>query len=125
MPLPLPANTTCDIYRVGVTPPAEAATPNVPCVLQSDWRGGQDARDRQANTLTWTHVMLVDVGVDIRDAYAGQSTLTPQDSVYIPNHAGVRFNVIFIEVVQPGTQNAHKRVYLDRLQPDWSTGILW
>src|ERR1019366_4098595 len=123
MPLPIPANTTCAIYRHGVTPPAESATAGAPCVLQSNWLGGQSARDRQVNTLTWTHIMLVDISVDIRDAYAGQSTLTPQDSVYIPDGTGVPFNVVFIEVVLPGTQNAHKRVYLDRLQPDWSTGI--
>jgi hypothetical protein len=121
MALPLPANTTCDIYRHGVTPPAAPTLAAVPCVLQNDWRGGQAGRDRQANTLTWTHVLLVDAGVDIRDAYAGLSNLTPQDTVYIPDQSGTPYNVIFIEVVQPGSADTHKRVYLDRQQPNWGS----
>jgi len=118
MSLPIAPTTTCDIYRTGITPPATPSVAGVPCVLQNDWRGGQQGRDRVAGTLTWTHVMLVDVTVDIRDAYVGASTLSPQDAVYIPDHTGTGYNVIFIEIVD----NAYKRVYLDRQAPDWGLG---
>ena len=119
MPLPIASNTTCDIYRTGVTPPSDAAVTGVPCVLQNDWRGGQQGRDRATGTLTWTHVLLVDVAVDIRDAYVGASTLSPQDTVYIPDSSGTPYTVTFIELVD----NAYKRAYVDRQLPDWDSGF--
>ena len=116
MSVPVPTNTTCDIYRNGVAPPTAPSVAGVPCLLKNDWRGGQEAGDHQVNTLTWTHIMLVDAAVDIRDAYTGQETMATQDSVYIPDQNGRRYLVVFIEEVLMGTANAHKRVYLDRLK---------
>jgi hypothetical protein len=115
MSLPVAPNTTCDIYRTGVAPPSAPSVAAVPCVLQNDWRGGQQGRDRATGTLTWTHVLLVDVAVDIRDAYIGASTLSPQDTVYVPDSTGTPYAVIFIEIVD----HAYKRAYLDRQLPDW------
>jgi hypothetical protein len=120
MPLPIAPTNTCDIYRVGTTPPASPAVSGVPCVLQNDWRGGQGGRDRTSGTLTWTHLLLVDITVDIRDAYTGNSTLSPQDTVYIPDSTGTAYNVIFVEVIDAVAANAYKRCYLDRQTPDWS-----
>ena len=119
MALPIPSTTTCDIYRNGVAPPAAPTIAGVPCVLQNDWRGGQEAGDRQANALTWTHVMLIDAAVDIRDCYSGACTNSPQDSVYIPDGTGTQYHVIFVEAALSGTANAHQRVYLDRQAPVW------
>jgi hypothetical protein len=120
MSLPIPGNTTCDIYRNGTTPPASPAVAGVPCQLTPDWRMGQEHGDRKVNTLTWTHIMLVDDSTDIRDAYTGQETSSVQDSVYIPDHTGTQYLVIFIEEMGMGTASAHKRVYLDRQTPNWS-----
>jgi hypothetical protein len=125
MALPIAPNTTCDIYRVGVAPPAAPSVAGVPCFLKADWRAGQEAGDRPGSgALNWTHVMLVDVSVDIRDVYAGQVAPAPQDSVYVPDQNGTRFLVMFIERVQRGSSQEHKRVYLERQLPVWPTNEL-
>ena len=124
MALPIPPNTTCDIYRTGTGPPATPAVKNVPCFLQCDWRGGQEAGEHVISALVWTHVMLVDAGIDIRDAYTGQCTTTTQDTLYIPDKNGTGFGVVFVERLQRGTPHEHKRVFLDRKTPTWPTNDL-
>jgi hypothetical protein len=124
MTLPISPNATCDIYRAGASPPAAPATAGAACFLQADWRGGNEAGDREVNTLAWTHVMLVDVSVDIRDAYTGHMTSTAQDTIYVPDQSGTAFKVMFIERVQRGTPQEHKRVFLDRQTPSWPTNEL-
>jgi hypothetical protein len=124
MSLPISPNTTCDIYRSGITPPTSPAVAAVPCFLQADWRGGNEAGDRAVNTLAWTHFMLVDVSVDIRDAYTGHMTSTLQDTIYVPDQTGTAFNVMFVERLQRGTPQEHKRVFLDRQTPSWPTNEL-
>ncbi len=124
MTLPIQPNATCDIYRYPNGPPASPALSGVKIVLLPDWQKGQDAGERGNASLTWTHIMLVDASVDIRDMYAGASTMTAQDSVYAPDQNGTRFNVVFIELVQRDTPNVHKRVYLDRFQPTWPSNEL-
>src|SRR5438034_751114 len=98
MALPIQPNTTCDIYRAGTAPPAAPAVAGVACFLQPDWRGGQEHGDR-GTQLVWTHLLLVDAGVDIRDAYTGAMTRVNQDAVYIPDKNGTAFTVAFIERV--------------------------
>jgi len=124
MTLSVRTNTTCDIYRTGTTPPAAPAVAGVTCLLLPDWRRGQEAGDRASASLSWTHVMLIAPSVDIRDMYIGQAAMAMQDSVYIPDQNGTRFSVVFIELVQRGTPNEHKRVYLDRQTPTWPTNEL-
>jgi len=68
--------------------------------------------------------MLVDVSVDIRDSYAGSSSTVAQDSVYVPDKTGTRFEVIFCERALRGTPNEHLVVYLDRAAPGWPTAQL-
>jgi hypothetical protein len=119
MSLPLPPNTTCDIYRVGVAPPASPAVAGVRGHLRGDWRLADHAKD--AN---WTHILLVDAAVDLRDAYTGALFFAEQDSVYIPDQGGTRFKVVFIERVDAGTANEHKRAYLDRQTPAWPSDDL-
>jgi hypothetical protein len=121
MALPVQPNTTCNIYRLGTSPPTDPAVSNVPCYLQPDWRGGAAGGMRQVNALTWTHVMLVDATIDIRDAYTGAATVSPQDTVFIPDDGGTQFNVVFVERLERGTPNEHKRVFLDRQTPSWPT----
>ena len=118
MALPQSPNTTCDIYRVATTPPAAPAVAGVPCVLRPDFREGQ-----RASTIArvWTHLLLIDPAVDLRDYYTGASGTAEQDSVYIPDQAGTRYRVVFIERVGLGSAGDHKRVYLDRQQPTWPT----
>ena len=119
MSLPLPPNTTLDIYRALVVPPASPAIAGVRGHLRGDWRSALHAINA-----SWTHVLLVDANVDLRDGYVGGFLFIDQDSVYIPDQNGTRFKVVFIERVDPGTANEHKRAYLDRQTPSWPSDNL-
>lgn len=108
-------NATCDIYRFNnlVNPPDVAG---VPCNLKPDFRAGQRAGDRGNTSLTWTHVMLLAMDVDIRDGYSGtNSNNSLADFVYFgPRNTATMYRVVFIEKVDD-----YKRVYLDRNVPNW------
>src|SRR5437867_4154710 len=119
----LPSNllpTTCDLYR-----PYTAASPttsNIPCQLVCDLAGG---RPRGSGNLLWTHYMLVNSDVDIRDGCtraAGADALTyaDGDGLRIPSGAGnTRYVVVWVECVQRGGSNEHKRAYLIRDTATW------
>ncbi len=124
MSLPIATNVTFDIYRTGGAPPASPDVAGVVGHLTGDFRGGQEGGDRLNNSLCWTHILLMDVSVDIRDSYVGHGAYVGQDNVYIPGQNGTRFEVVFIERRQRGTPNEHKRVYLDRLTANWPTDEL-
>ena len=123
MAIPTPPNTTCDIYRFGTAPPAAPAIAAVACYLRPDWRGGQEQGDRSGGLaqLVWTHLLLVDSSVDIRDAYIGGMGQTEQDTVYIPDQNGTAYKVTLIECVGRKDAQDHLRVYLDRQTPTWPT----
>lgn len=124
MSLPIQTNATCDIYRNGNAPPAAPDVAAVAGLLVPDWRRGQEAGDRGSPWLSWTHVLLVGPTVDIRDLYTGTAGSAAQDMVYIPDQNGTPFLVTFIELVQRGSPDVHKRVYLDRQTPTWPTDEL-
>jgi hypothetical protein len=118
-------NNTFDLYHNAGTPPASPDIAAVPCFLRPDFAAGQERGERGELNLTWTHVALVDATLDIRDRYAGGSTVgAVQDIVYVPDQNGTPFYVIFIEMVNKGTANVVKRVYLDRRAPTWPTNNL-
>jgi hypothetical protein len=121
MSIPTQPNATCDIYRNGNTPPSTPDVAGVSCFLRPDFSRG---RFQQASEVTWTHTMLVDVSIDVRDGYSGQSTWTQQDSIYVPDKNGTKFNVVLCERTMRGTAHEHLVVYLDRLQPTWPTAEL-
>lgn len=123
MSLPILPNATCDIYRTGNAPPAAPDVAAIACFLQANYRLGQETAERDSNQ-SWTHVMLLEVSVDIRDCYLGGGALGAQDTVYVPDQNGTPFKVVFIERVQRGTAHDHKRVYLDRQTPTWPTNEL-
>ena|SRR5436190_10545488 len=125
MALPVPANSTCDIYRNGAAPPGEPAVSGIAIYFKPDWIRGQQYGVRLVNDLTWTHQALMDLAVDIRDCYAGdESTNNLGDTIYIPDKNGTGFKVVFIEAVNIGLASVHKRVYLDRQTPNWPTNVL-
>jgi hypothetical protein len=117
MALPVPPNATCDIFRQSA--PLVPAVTGVPCCLRPDYRGGQEAGNGLVRP--WTHIMLVDVAVDIRDAYTGALTFSDQDTVAVPDQSGTVFKVTFVERVNRGSAGEHKRVFLDRQTPSWPT----
>lgn len=125
MSLPVAANKLCQVYHNPNTPPNAPDVANVPCFLKPAWVAGQEHGDWAAFGLVWTHIMLVDSSVDLRDSYGGQEFLnTAGDIITIPDVNGTKFTVIFIELLHAGTPTEHKRVYLDRHLPTWPTNEL-
>lgn len=122
MPLPQTLlTTTCDVYRFNPPPlDAQPASTNVPCQLIPDYVGGSLARN--LNSRPWTHYLLLDTGVDVRDSYPGAGnswSFGNADTVHIPSGGTTAYAVVFVEVGGKGTASEHKRVYLDRLAPSW------
>lgn len=107
-------STTCDLYRpFGSASPVAAG---VACRLVADY-----SRSRMS-TLTpmWTHYLLVNPGVDIRDAVArgvGSNSLTYADGDEVRVPGGARFVVVWVEVVEKGSTQEHKRAFLLRHSP--------
>jgi hypothetical protein len=119
MSLPVKANLTCDIYRFGRSPPSSPDVPGVPCYLRGSYYAGLEHGEGDPTNLKYSHVMLVDVNTDVRDAYnLGQVVANASDSVFIPAGApsgtAVQYVVIFVERHNRGTSQDHKRVYLSR-----------
>jgi hypothetical protein len=70
MSVPVPTNTTIDIYRSGTAPPAAPAVAGVPCHLKADWCGGQEHGDKDRPTVNnYTHLALMDPSIDIRETW--------------------------------------------------------
>jgi hypothetical protein len=127
MPLPVRANTTCDVYRNANSPPAAPDVAAVACLLT-----GNDDRylesgegDSAATGLHFTHVLLADADADIRDGLIDLTwDTTKHDLVYVPDQNGTKFRVVRSEIVNRGTASAVRRVYLDRYLPTWPTDEL-
>jgi hypothetical protein len=128
MSLPVAANTTCDIYRSGVAPPAAPSVAGVAIVLTPDFANAHAVQTTTSTTLRWTHVLMCDLGTDIRDAYnvggagAGQEVVgTTMDTVYVPNKNGTAFLVLFVERIRTIGGSDYLRVYLQRQVPAWGS----
>jgi hypothetical protein len=128
MGLPVASNVTVNLYRTAN--PSSVYTlgtlvGTIDGYLSSDAYHG---RFGSASWLKWTHVLLVDSTVDIRDAYNSQ--LDPirnnnlADTVVLTGTEGnnTAYYVVFVEEIARGTSAAHLRVYLDRFLPqNWPT----
>jgi hypothetical protein len=109
--LPIPANTTCDIYRAGRAPPDAPDLQGVPIYLKPDYSRRMESGEGDTVAYHFTHIGLVDTSVDIRDSFnLGPSGIN--DTCYVPDRNGTPFGVRFVE-----TTDKCKRVYLDRGQP--------
>ncbi len=120
MALPIPANVTVAICRAGSSMPT---LEDVAGHLKADFVRGLSMVPTPAAgpPVTWTHVLLLNPDIDVRDAYVGCRGCTTQDTVLVPNAAGTPYLVIFVERAEIGTPHEHKRVYLDRQAPPWPT----
>jgi hypothetical protein len=109
--------TTCDIYRpFGAAAPTAAG---VPCRLAPAAADGS-----RAGSLTWTHTLELQPGVDVRDGYtraAGGAALSyaDGDEVRVPSGGATRYVVVWVEVVARGTPVQFLRAYLVRHQASW------
>jgi hypothetical protein len=118
-----PQQTTCDIYRVGVVPPAAPSVAAVPCTLRAEFAVGSASASALAGQ--WTHIMEVLDTVDIRDHYTGSGAYGANfDTVYVPDQNGTAFRVRFVELVDRLRASQRKRVYLDRQAVTWPSNQL-
>jgi hypothetical protein len=122
------ANTTCDIYRSGNSPPAAPDVAGVACFLQEDFGRSHEASITGGVSGTvnrWTHTLLVSPAVDIRDGYlgtpAGEGSPSGWDNVYVPDKNGTKFAVVFVARVGLGTPGDCQKAYLQRQTPGWPT----
>lgn len=112
-------NTTCDIYYSPNVPPSAPDLAGQACALVPAFVAGAEGSEGDT-TLRWTHLLFVDVGVDIRDSYPN----VPAHLVFVPDQNGTGFDVVFVELVGRGTGAAYKRVYLDRRLVTWPSNEL-
>ena len=114
MSLPVPPNTTCDVYQNPNAPPNPPDVVGVVCYLEERFRnikppGGSPSID-------YDHIMRVLPTTDIRDGYNG----VPGPSlVFVPNKGGTRFLVVAVARVARGTTMDHKICYLQRTALTW------
>ena len=123
MSLPTIANNTCDIYRGLRFPPAAPDVAGVPCLLIPQFEAGQELERSAA--LHTSHILLVDLNVDVRDRGVPASMSYDQancDSVYIPDQNGTRFFVVWVERTSWGAAGDAKRVFLQRI---WGASVAW
>ena len=125
MSLLIPANTTCDIYRQGNSPPAAPDVAGVAIYLKPDFRAGMEAGEGNSNQMAWTHTAVFELAADVRDRYdIAPSFGGAGDEIYVPNQNGTRFLVMFVERRQRNTAEDHKLAYLRRATPNWPTSEL-
>lgn len=124
MPLPFFPNNTCDIYHSGVSPPAAPSVAGVACLLIPGFDRRTETGEGDAATLRFTHTMLVDLLIDIRDAFNNFGVGATADTIYVPDKNGTPFLVVFVERLGRGTAHDYKQVYLDRKRPTWPTDNL-
>ena len=114
MSLPVPANTTCDIYQGTNAPPSSPDVAGVSCYLEERFR---NIKPQTGNpTIIYDHILRVETTVDIRDGYNGAGG---PSSIYVPDSSGTRYLVQAVARVALGTAADHKIVYLQRQAIAW------
>jgi hypothetical protein len=109
MALPIPTNTTADLYRSPNAPPAAPTIAALP--------GGLQGRGRNIKTnIIYTHSFDLALGTDVR--------FSMTDTLYIPDKNGTAFTVMFTERIRFGFGNDFIRVYLNRKAAPWPTNNL-
>src|SRR5260370_26557383 len=111
MPLPQALlTTTCDVFRLNPPTDAQPATAAIRCQLIPDYRGGTQMLNSAGRP--WTHSLLLDSSVDVRDSYPGAGGLWQYgnaDTVHIPSGGTTAYAAVFVVVCAQGTANEHKR----------------
>ncbi len=118
MAMPLAPNTTCDIFRFDKSPPDD--DPNEPGVrvhLTAEYAKGLEMGETRAKAdIKFTHIMLVEPDLDIRDDFKDLvPTVSQSDKVFIPDEDGTEYVVVHVNRQGKGTATDHKRVYLRRI----------
>jgi hypothetical protein len=111
MSLPIPTNTTCDIYRSGNAPPNPPDVAGVAGNLQP-----HGTNIKTSGTAPYTHALDVPLTTDIRSS--------PQDTIYVPTQSGTPFTVVWVERIRVAGGNDYKRAYLKRKAVTWPSNQL-
>jgi hypothetical protein len=124
--LPIPANTTCDIYRPGNSPPSAPDVAGVKCHLKPVHRGQLTTNQSSGGGVYATHVLHVPAATDVRDGWQGgmpgAGPGTNYDVLYIPNkNSAVKYYAAEVRRVGLGTPFDQKVVYLIRVVGSWPT----
>ncbi len=93
-PLPIPSNTTCDIYRTGHTPPAAPDVASVSIALQWASTNQKYVLQTGAAQPIYDYIAYCPLGTDIRDNGGSGSG---SDTIYVPNKNGTPYTVIWVE----------------------------
>lgn len=118
MPLPLPPNATCDVYRLTNNPPSAPDIPGVRFYLREEAALAAEHVEGSVAQL-WTHVGLFDLDADIRHDAA--AIWTAGDSLYVPDQNGTGFRVLMVVRAARGTPHEHKKAFLRLLSWTWPT----
>jgi hypothetical protein len=112
MSLPMPPNVTFVVLRSGSPPSAAQAG-----FLASAYETGATG----VAGLRYTHMLLADPGVDIRDGFNDFGTPAAADQVAVPDTSGTMWDVVFIDRPQAGQTADVVRVFLCRRLPTYPT----
>ena len=81
--LPVPANTTCDVYHGLNRPPAAPDLAGVSCLVEE--RAG-NIKPSGTLTFDYTHFVFTALATDMRDG----------DEIYLPDKNGVALSVLYV-----------------------------
>ena len=123
MSLPIPANVRFAIYRDGAPPPDPPAQADVPGYLEGAYAEGLEKAESN-DSFRYTHLLLVDDAVDVRDDFSQFGVTGGRDVIYLPDDTGTQFEVVFVERPFRDIGLAVKRIYLQRRAPNWPTSDL-
>ena len=112
MPLPIPPNVMFVVLRTGFAP-----TPARPGFLDSAYEAGATG----VPWMRYTHVLLADPSVDVRDAFNDFDTPGTPDQIATPDASGTTWDVVFVDRPQRGQAAAVVRIFLCRRLPTYPT----
>jgi hypothetical protein len=121
MGLPLPPNTTFDLYRPPNAPRSAPDSAGNACVLRPDYSAGLEHGEGDPIGVRYHAILLCDLNVDVRDTYDAGTLVGNADLLYIPDQNGSAWIVAFVERVGWNSGHDHKRVYLRRVNAPWPT----
>lgn len=102
------SNTTFDVYLGGRLPPAAPDTVGLVGFLEDEWVRGNEA-NKGDRTFFFTATLEVVLGDNLPDAYPGA---VGETTVWVPDHTGNAYTVVFVERERAFRGGDFQRVYL-------------
>lgn len=102
------SNTTFDVYLGGRLPPAAPDSAGLAGFLTDEWVPGNEANKRDRKFF-FTATLEVVLGVNLPDAYPGA---VGETTVWVPDHSGSAYTVVFVERERSFRGGDFQRVYL-------------